>query len=69
MPETETPLAVGRLLSIQQLADAVGMSRATVRTKLKHVQPASKGGLKNATLYNSLVALPALYGCIPGIRE
>lgn len=47
-----------KLFSISELADLTTLDRATVRKRLKDIEP--QGGVKNAKTYSLEVALPAL---------
>lgn len=51
-------MSEGQLYSISELAELTTLDRATVRKRLKDIEP--QGGERNAKTYSLAVALPAL---------
>ena len=59
MPESARQSEISRLKSITELAELCGMSRQTVRDRLKPLAPTK--GPAGAVLYDSAIAFPFLF--------
>lgn len=62
MPESAIQTQNGRMKSISELAELVGVDRRTATSRLRCLTPTP--GPRNATLYDSAIAIPVLLGVL-----